>query len=487
VAIRVGIPAFGLAVLLCGWWYARNWLLYHDLTGLNMMLDIIGRREPGFGLQDVWAEVEGIRWSYWALFGWFNVPIAGWLYRAYDLLSLIALVGLGLFVVRLIRNRCWNQLEAVAFLFVWLVFSFIALVRWTLATAGSQGRLMYPAISAIAILLVTGWLALLPRRRVVHSWAIFGIGIVFLAVAIYVPIFVIGPAYARPPALSPSEVVNQVAHAENVAFEDQVTLSGYEVDRQTAEPGSVLWVKACWRGNQEIEADYFVFVQLLMNNDLIAAQKDTYHGLGTFPTSLWPAGVAFCDEYPLRIADTVPSPGPGTISIGLYRQTGERLQAYDANGQPVGDQVRFPGPRIIFPEAGRILEYEWGHQIKLVDYRLDTTAVTPGESIDLSLVWQPVERMSSDYAATVQILDVLGKKIGQSDILLPTSTWQVMGTPVADNRSIEISPAAAPGVYQIKVAVYEPVTVSNLALFRRREILPGGGLLNLWTLRVLSK
>ena len=31
-------------VLIAGWWYLRNWQLYGDPTGLNAMLDIVGRR-----------------------------------------------------------------------------------------------------------------------------------------------------------------------------------------------------------------------------------------------------------------------------------------------------------------------------------------------------------------------------------------------------------------------------------------------------------
>ena len=62
--MKMAIPAFALATALSSWWYIRNWVLYRDLTALNMMLDITGRRPAGFGLRDVWAEFDGIRWSY---------------------------------------------------------------------------------------------------------------------------------------------------------------------------------------------------------------------------------------------------------------------------------------------------------------------------------------------------------------------------------------------------------------------------------------
>jgi hypothetical protein len=224
-------------------------------------------------------------------------------------------------------------------------------------------------------------------------------------------------------------------------------------------------------------------VQLLVENDLIAAQKDTFHGLGAFPTSLWPADAVFCDRYPLHIADTVPVSSQSSVLVGLYRRDGERLQAFSAGGQPVGDSVRLDGPRMSVPASGSELSYGWGNQVALVAYDLGRTAVAPGQSLNLTLHWRAVKPMSTDYVATVQILDAGNAKIGQSDISLPTSTWQTDEV-VEDQRNIEIWPDAKSGVYAIKVGVYEPQTIENLTLRRDGQVVPGGGLLRLWTLRV---
>lgn len=486
ILTRVVIPTFVLAATLSGWWYIRNWLLYRDFTGLNMMLDIAGRRAPGFGLQDVLAELEGVRRSFWALFGGFNVLAPTWLYVAYDLITLVALVGLVIRACWVMRSRQWRDLTVTASLLLWLTLSVVGLVRWTLLTPASQGRLLYPAVSAIAILLVKGWLALVPERRAFRKWVVAGTGVILLAAAVYVPLFVITPAYARPPLLELEDVSHYVSQEANCRFVDGVTLLGYSMDRQEVMPGDLLRVTVCWRSEKKIEADDLVFVQLLVDNDLIAAQKDTYHGLGSFPTSLWPDGAVLCDRYPLRVADTVPGPSPSILSVGLYRRSGDRLQAYTEDGQPLGDNVRFPGPRITFLEGMRTLNYNFGHKIALVDYRLDRTAVTPGENLGISLFWRATGPMLTDYSATVQVLGESSSKIGQSDVGLPTSTWQP-GSTVADHRTIVISEGAPVGVYHIKVGLYEPVAIKNLPVYRDRQALLGGGLLDLWTLRVLPK
>ncbi|MCS7261794.1 MAG: hypothetical protein NZ765_13635, partial [Anaerolineae bacterium] len=38
------LAVFSIALALCGWWFWRNWVLYQDPFGLNVMLDIVGHR-----------------------------------------------------------------------------------------------------------------------------------------------------------------------------------------------------------------------------------------------------------------------------------------------------------------------------------------------------------------------------------------------------------------------------------------------------------
>ena len=482
---KAGLLCFAIALAVSGWWLVRNQILYGDITASGTLAAALGghRQALPSRLGDILAEFRGFRYSLWALFGWFNVLAPDAFYWVVDAMTAVGVLGFCVFVIRSLPRYPSSTREIILMLFAWLCFIAAGVLQWAILIS-SQGRLAFPALAAAALFLVVGWAQLVPRRlRRAVGVAGLAIWVTWAAVC---PGLVIRPAYAQPSALDPSEVSAQVSIETNVTFQDEVTLLGYQADRQTVRPGDQLWVRACWRGNRDIEADYFLFLQVLVDNDLIAAQEDTYHGLGSFPTSLWPAGVVFCDDYPLRIAHTVPAPGPTVISIGLYRSTGERLPVSDASGQPTSDQVRFPGPDITFPEEGRTLQYDWDRRIALVDYELDTTAVSPGGSFDISLTWSATKPVSADYAATLQVLDEQGVKIGQSDALLHSSTWQV-GTQVSDRRSITISPEATAGVYQLKLAVYDPTTVSNLALYRDQQMIPSGGLLNLWTLRVLPR
>lgn len=452
------VTTYVIAISISGWWYLRNWQLYGDLTGINMMLDIMGRREPGFGLADLIPELEGIRRSYWALFGQTNIVVGDWLYYAFDFLSLVARVGWVVLIYRAWRARRWNEIILLAFLALWFAIIALGLTRWALLTAGSQGRLLYPAIGAASILLARGWIEVVPHRISTI------VAMALVSIAVYIPFFVIAPTYAQPEQLRHDQISNLVSNSTNVKF-GSVELLGYRVGNE-ARAGDVLWVDACWSSAEKIAEDHLVFVQLLEGNDLIAAQKDSYHGAGTFPTSQWKPGTTFCDRYPLRVLDTAPAANKSQIAIGLYRRNGERLQM--TNGS---DNFRIAGPSI----APTRFDYNWNKQIVLDDYQLDRTTLRAGEDFKITLTWRALSLLRQDYIATVQVMDAAGKMVGQNDSAVKQG---------ADERVIPVSPYAEPGVYVIKLGIYEPVTIYNLPLYHSGRRAQGSDLLSLWWMRV---
>lgn len=94
-----GLLVFVPALVVAAWWYLRNQLLYGDPLGLSVFLDIVSRRDD-FSWQAFLYELSGVRISFWALFGWFNVPLDESLYRLYDSLSVVGLVGWPLWAVK---------------------------------------------------------------------------------------------------------------------------------------------------------------------------------------------------------------------------------------------------------------------------------------------------------------------------------------------------------------------------------------------------
>ena len=68
-ALGASIPA----LLIAGWWYWRNNTLYGDWTGVGHLTAINGLRQKPLDLDDFWHEFRGLRYSFWGLFGWFNI------------------------------------------------------------------------------------------------------------------------------------------------------------------------------------------------------------------------------------------------------------------------------------------------------------------------------------------------------------------------------------------------------------------------------
>ncbi|RME31653.1 MAG: hypothetical protein D6793_11990 [Thermoflexia bacterium] len=476
--LRGFILTFGIALAVCGWWYGRNWWLYGDPTGLTAMLPLVGHREAGFGLRE-WFQTEArLVWiSYWAVFGWFNLAAPEWAYRVYALLVALGVAGLVLFTARAARRKRWDDLTGAGYLALWALMVAVGLIRWTLTTGGSQGRLLYPAVGAHAVLLALGWREWVPAQA--RRWFLLALGGVLMALALWMPFGVIWPAYTRPAPLTMAEVEERISHRADIRFGEDITLLGYRVEAEEVRPGQTLPVTLCWRADGTVGADYFVSLALLTAEGLTAGQKVTHPGLGTFPTSLWPAGVVFCDRYVLPVRKTVPMTTTGTLAVGLTTFT-ERLPVYNSRGARLGDTFYFQGPRILVPEGGPALDYRWGDEVALIGYHLERAVLAPGEELDLVLYWKALRPLRGLRSVTVQVLRDGGYKIAQVDLplnLKPGEVW-------VDHRRMPLVADAPPGVYEIGIAVYDPTGGGALPVYERGHLLPAGGLLPLWEIRV---
>jgi hypothetical protein len=156
LALRGGGLILVPVAFLAGWWFARNYFLYGDPLAFNVWLQIAGGRAPQtlLGLLD---EFQGFRISFWGNFGGVNVIAPDWVYATLDVFSALALIGLG--IGFLIPKGNDKKLPLPSWLWIpalHLVIVLVALMRWTLLTYASQGRLIFPAIAAVGILMAVG-------------------------------------------------------------------------------------------------------------------------------------------------------------------------------------------------------------------------------------------------------------------------------------------------------------------------------------------
>jgi 4-amino-4-deoxy-L-arabinose transferase-like glycosyltransferase len=167
--IATGIAIFLPALLLVLPWLLRNLRLYGDVMGMRMARQTIDQRTtPWTGADTLWL-LRGWFISFWGKFGGAgHIAMAGWLYGVLAALTLLALLGLLLLWLR----SGWQAARWPLLLLAGAAGAVaLAMARYSLIALGTdQGRLLYPAAAAIAILLAAGWLEAgnrLRRARVV--------------------------------------------------------------------------------------------------------------------------------------------------------------------------------------------------------------------------------------------------------------------------------------------------------------------------------
>jgi hypothetical protein len=461
--IAIGL-VLGGAVIIGGWWYVRNLALYGELTGLSAMLQIVGQR--ALTIEQLVAELPGLWYSVWGIFGWFNIALPDWLYAFYTALVLLAVLG-GI-------KAGWRRLrplspeaEGLIGLGVYALLVFSGVLRWTASTPGSQGRLIFPAAAALAILLASGWRALIPSSR-----ALAGLMGMWVVSAALIPFVVIAPEYALPREITLSDIPADVRRL-NVDFNGTLRLIGGMVETPAARPGDLISVVLYWQALRRPDREYMVFVHPLGRGLELVGNEDAYHGQGTFPTDLWRGGEIIADRFTLRVKPEAITPALVQVEAGLRdRTTKQPVQVTDVTGaaQPgllVMDDfvLRAPAPS----EPDTAARFRLGNHIELAGYTTPhvTTrrTATTGE-IAYRLFWRVLQTPPEDYTVFALAVDGQGQPLGQQDGppfdgAYPTSRWQP-GETIVEDRVIKLNTAASPaavlvGLYRLSDGVRLPV------------------------------
>lgn len=104
-----------------------------------------------------------------------------------------------------------------------------------------------------------------------------------------------------------------------------------------------------WQARATIEKNYSVFVHLLDAQGYIVAQRDTYPGLGNYPTSTWVPGEVIRDAYPVHLPLGL-LPDTYRVRVGLYfLPTLERLPVRAADRPVEGQAVEIAQVELCTP------------------------------------------------------------------------------------------------------------------------------------------
>jgi 4-amino-4-deoxy-L-arabinose transferase-like glycosyltransferase len=456
-----GLIVFGLALALSGWWFVGNLLLYGDLSGLNVHLEIVGtRRRLPTGLAAI-REFRGFRYSFWGLFGWFNILAPDPFYWIMDALTALGLVGLVVFGVRSFRRLPgWTQ-QALVMLVVWLGLVVIGVLRWTTMTPASQGRLLYPALGGVALFLVVGWAELLPSR--LRRPAGVAAVVIWLVWAVLCPFLVIKPAYALPERVNSLDEVAFAPSELHVRFGGCCELVGYVSPNQPVQPGDVVPLTFVWRVTDALDQNYTLFVHATTVDGQIMGQLDTFHGGGMYPTGQWRRGEIIVDTVFVPISWEAAGPALLRFNAGLSETPSlKRLAMFAADGHQidvvlVGEAALVPSqwPE---PQTDPQTDAVFGEQIQLTGVELPEAAVHAGEVVTVTLQWTSLATITEDYTGFVHLANAAGTDVAQDDHppmagYYPTRLWSP-GTVISDAYRLELPDDLKEGTHKLWAGLY---------------------------------
>ena len=483
-------------IAVAGWWYLRNLRLYGDPTGLNAFIEILGKREIPATLAQLWRERSSFLAGYWGNFGGLNVPMSPWIYQVLN--GILVLAGLGLVIIPLrslvtarspkhqtdSSPKCPEEgssptaheattevsslgvwILPLGLCVLWALLVLVPWVQWTRVTWSSQGRLVFAALPVWSLLLALGASAWWPHRwrwgpGVAPSPPIIGLVLFLLSLSLAAPFVWIQPAYAHPAPLSDAQV-RAIPESTDITLDQAMRLLGYELSTRSTRPGGGVELTLYWEALARTEEDQTVFVHLLDEHDLVIAQRDTFPGLGLLSTTWLDPGYRWADRYVIPIPRTAYAPNQTQIEMGLFNsRTGVRMTVLGPDGVPAGDNARF-GHVTVEARSGDVpnpISVDFGGQMLLRGYDLSERAVQPGEHLTLTLYWEALRSMDTNYTVSSQIIDGSQRKAAQNDRwpkggAAPTAAWEPRSI-IADSVPLTVFPDAAGGSYEVRVAVY---------------------------------
>ena len=479
----------GFTLLLVGWWFVRNQLLYGEPTGFQRLTELWGVRNPA----DSWGvaifELPYTWTSLWGRFGYGQIPLPEGIYSGLRWLVGLGLLGLPLRFWR--KTAVQEPVPTIPLMLLGLnvLLFFVVVFNYLLVSpAGAMGRFFFPALPALALLTFYGlsaWLDLIwtpkpatNRQSLIANFqspvailaALLNIGMAALTV---VAIFgYLASAYARPDEFG---LETAVPNPVNAQFDSFVILRGYDLDSTTLQPGGYLTLNLYWEVIGQAPGNFLLFAHLIDDaTGMPIAQRDTHPGLGNFPSSQWQSGDRFIESIRLHASETMYVPSTASLQIGLYApgENSYRLGIADAGGDFLGDALpladvtlatvdNWRTDDLVFPN---LLNQNFANDLRLVGYEYGERVLNTDQPLAVTLYWEALRDAPPDYLVqlslcaqpcpdwmTPQVTAVFPPQAA------PTSSWQ-RGQVYSNEYILPLDSSLPPGSYLIHVALIDAMT-----------------------------
>lgn len=269
---------------------------------------------------------DGLRYlvhSSVGLFGWGNVALPAWAQGLIVVLLALAVIGGVRWLI--IERRIPQQTILLIMIVAAQIVGGMALMLFYQTIHLLNGRYLLPALSAICVMLVSGWVGMGRRGERLIGVVVIGV----LLAGFVIPAYIAG-FYQRPPAVTDSYPIRTPRE-----FQSGMRLVGYT----TEGLDRAVFVTLYWSISRPVTDDYFVRIEVIGADGNGYGLFDSIPGHGNHPTTNWIVGEIFGDDYRVPIRSDAPaSQGHIRVTMIAVKNPKDRV-SFDLIDAPFDLQV----------------------------------------------------------------------------------------------------------------------------------------------------
>jgi hypothetical protein len=267
---------------------------------------------------------------------------------------------------------------------------------------------------------------------------------------------------------TPQQTLDWPVQPSGVSLDEQIILQQYAISSQEVTSGDVLQLQLEWQAQTTPTAGYTVFVQLLDGRNQVVAQRDAVPVSGERPTTTWQVGEVILDNHGLLVPPGT-APGDYRLIAGMYdAQTGDRLQAGDADAIDLGTirvnrPAQPPLPAALAMQNADSFTFDeitlLGHDRYKRGFRHDPAEpLHPNDLLHLTFYWQADVQPTAAWWFTTRLVRGNDQEVASvsgpliSD-LYPTLNWE-QGEVVRGEHDMLIPAYVEPGRYQLQLFLH---------------------------------
>ena len=187
----------GTAIVVSGWWFFRNWLMFNDpvFSKTYDILNAFHRRDVPLSMDYFKTVIEKTFTTFFGIFGSLEFSLPEFHFAIYGIIILLSILGLCLLWAK--KELSSSQVNMLV-LFLLFISGATAMYGYINIkyTGFYLGRYLYVVIAPLAVILIMGFRALFFLRW--RNSSLVVLSLMCAVLALYVPFRILKPAFAEP-------------------------------------------------------------------------------------------------------------------------------------------------------------------------------------------------------------------------------------------------------------------------------------------------